>query len=148
MADVDDSVAYVKLNAPPGETEVHWHPAYNCAQSERFVESLREQLLVKVEKIGESPEGRNLWLLQITDHSPQPKKSFLVCARVHPYESASSDSMEGMVRWLLSDDAYAAVALHQKQLPEFGGGQSHFFSAPDFFLKSPTFSPCLLVGHP
>ena len=112
MADVEDSVAHVRLNAPPGETEVHWHPPYNYAQSEQFVKSLRDQPLVKVEKIGESPEGRNLWLLRITDPSPRPKKNFLVRARVHPYESASSYSMEGMVQWLLSDDAYAAAALH------------------------------------
>jgi hypothetical protein len=113
MADVNDSVAHVRLEAPPGETEVHWHPAYNYAQSERFVDSLRGHPLVKVEKIGESPEGRNLWLLRITDASPRPKKSFLIRARVHPYESASSYSMEGMVEWLLSDDAYAAAALRE-----------------------------------
>ena len=111
MADVEDSVAHVRLNAPPGETEVHWHPPYNYAQSERFVKSLRDQPLVKVEKIGESPEGRNLWLLRITDTSPRSKENFLIRARVHPYESASSYSMEGMVQWLLSDDAYAAAAL-------------------------------------
>jgi len=112
MADVDDSVARVRLEVPPGETEIHWHPPYNYAQSERFVESLRGHPLVKVEKIGESPEGRNLWLLRITDASPQSKESFLIRARVHPYESASSYSMEGMVEWLLSDAPYAAAALH------------------------------------
>ena len=112
MADVDDSVARVRFHAPPGMTEVHWHPPYNYAQSERFVDSLRDEPLVKVEKIGESPEGRNLWLLRITDPSARPKKNFLIRARVHPYESASSYAMEGMVRWLLSGKAYAAEALH------------------------------------
>ncbi len=113
IADVNDSVAHVRLEAPPGETEVHWHPAYNYGQSERFVDSLRRHPLVKVEKIGESPEGRNLWLVRITDASPWPKQSFLIRARVHPYESASSYSMEGMVEWLLSDEAYAAAALRE-----------------------------------
>ncbi|MBC8871269.1 MAG: hypothetical protein H8E44_17725 [Planctomycetes bacterium] len=113
MADVTDSVAHVRLEAPPGETEIHWHPPYNYTQSERFVDSLREHPLVKVEKIGESPEKRNLWLLRITDASPRPKKNFLIRSRVHPYESASSYAMEGMVRWLLSDDAYAAAALRE-----------------------------------
>ncbi|MHC4399664.1 MAG: M14 family zinc carboxypeptidase [Planctomycetota bacterium] len=113
MADVSDSVAHVRLDAPPGETEIHWHPPYNYADSERFVDSLRDHPLVNVEKIGQSPEGRNLWLLRITDASPRPKKSFLIRARVHAYESASSFCMEGMVRWLLSNDAYAAAALRR-----------------------------------
>jgi len=113
MADVTDSVAHVRLDALPGETEIHWHPPYNYTQSERFVESLREHPLVRVEKIGESPEKRNLWLLRITDASPRPKQGFLIRARVHPYESASSYCMEGMVRWLLSDDAYAADAMRR-----------------------------------
>jgi len=113
MADVTGSVARVSLEAPPGETEVHWHPPYSYAQSERFVDGLRGHPLVKVEKIGQSPEGRNLWLLRITDASPQTKKNFLIRARVHAYESGSSYAMEGMVRWLLSDDAYAAAALRE-----------------------------------
>lgn len=113
MADVTDSVGHVRFEVPPGETEIHWHPPYNYTQSERFVDSLRNHPLVKVEKIGESPEKRNLWMLRITDASPRPKKNFLIRARVHPYESASSYCMEGMVRWLLSDDAYAAAALRE-----------------------------------
>lgn len=113
MADVTGSVAHVRLEVPPGETEVHWHPPYNYAQGERFVESLRTHPLVKVEKIGQSPEARNLWLLRITDPSPRAKKGFLIRARVHAYESGGSYAMDGMVRWLLSDDPYAAAALRQ-----------------------------------
>jgi hypothetical protein len=113
MADVSGSVARVRLDVPPGETEIHWHPPYNYTQGERFVESLRGNPLVQVEQIGRSPEQRNLWLLRITDASPQPKKNFLIRARVHAYESGGSFAMEGMVRWLLSEDAYAADALRR-----------------------------------
>jgi len=113
MADVDDSVARLTLRVPPGQTEVHWHPPYNYQRSEQFVTSLRANPLVQVEKIGQSPEGRNLWLLRITDASPGPKKNFLIRSRVHAYESASSYAMEGMVRWLLSDEPYAAAARRQ-----------------------------------
>jgi hypothetical protein len=113
MVDVDDSVGRMRLEAPPGETEIHWHPPYNFARGERFVDSLRQHPLVKVENIGQSPQKRSLWLLEITSRSPRPKKNFLIRARVHPYESASSYAMEGMVRWLLSDAPYAAAALHK-----------------------------------
>ena len=113
MADVTGSVAHVQLDVPPGETEVHWHPPYNYSQGEQFVDSLRGHPLVSVEKIGQSPEKRNLWLLRITDSSKQPKKNFLIRARVHTYESGGSYAMEGMVRWLLSDEPYAAAAVRQ-----------------------------------
>lgn len=113
MADVADSVAHVRLQVGPGETEVHWHPPYNYTQSEQFVDSLRDHPLVDVEKIGQSPEGRNLWMLRITDSSPRPKENFLIRSRVHAYESAASYTMEGMVQWLLSGEPYAVAALRQ-----------------------------------
>ncbi len=113
MADVEDSVGLVRLNVAPGETEIHWHPPYTYTQGERFVASLRDHPLVRVEKLGESDEGRNLWLLRITDDSPRAKKPALFYARLHAYESAGSYAMEGMVRWLLSGDPYAAAAVRQ-----------------------------------
>ncbi len=113
MADVEGSVAHVRLQVAPGKTEVHWHPPYNYAQSERFVESLRGHPRVEVEKIGHSPEKRNLWMLRITDGSPGEKQNVLIRSRVHAYESAASYNMEGMVAWLLSDDSCAAAALRQ-----------------------------------
>jgi len=113
MADVDDSVGKLRLSVAPGETEIHWHPPYTYTQSERFVDSLRKHPLVQVEKLGESKEGRNLWLLRITDDSPRAKKPVLIHARLHAYESASSYVMEGMVGWLLSDEPYAAAALRE-----------------------------------
>jgi hypothetical protein len=113
MADVEGTVARLALRVPPGQTEVHWHPPYNYEQSEQFLVSLRANPLVLVEKIGQSPQGRNLWMLRISDASPRPKKSFLIRARVHAYESGASYALEGMVRWLLSDTPYAAAALRE-----------------------------------
>lgn len=113
MADVDDSVGELRLSVAPGETEIHWHPPYTYTQSERFVDSLREHPLVRVEKLGESKEGRNLWLLRITDDSPRAKKPVLIHTRLHAYESASSYVMEGMVGWLLSGEPYAAAAVRE-----------------------------------
>lgn len=113
MADVDDSVGKLRLSVAPGETEIHWHPPYTYTQSEQFVNSLRKHSLVQVEKLGESKEGRNLWLLRITDDSPRAKKPVLIHTRLHAYESASSYVMEGMVGWLLSGEPYAAAAVRE-----------------------------------
>ncbi|HUT94657.1 MAG TPA: M14 family zinc carboxypeptidase [Thermoguttaceae bacterium] len=113
MVDVAGSVGSLRLRVPPGETEVHWHPPYTYTQGEQFVASLRDHPLAHVEKIGQSEEGRNVWLIKITDDSPRAKKPALIRARVHAYESAGSYAMEGMVGWLLRDDPYAAAALRE-----------------------------------
>jgi len=113
MADVEDTVGLVRLSVAAGETEIHWHPPYTYTQGEQFVESLRNHPLVKIEKLAQSDEGRNLWLLRITDDSPRPKKPALFYARFHAYESAGSYTLEGMVRWLTSGEPYAAAALHE-----------------------------------
>jgi hypothetical protein len=68
---------------------------------------------VKVEKIGQSEEGRNVWLLRISDSSTAPRIPAFIRARVHAYESAGSYAMEGMVRWLLSEDDWAISTLRR-----------------------------------
>lgn len=113
MADVDGTIARLVLQIPPGQTEIHWHPPYTYSQSEQFVASLRANPLVAVEQIGQSEEGRNLWMVKITDGSSLPKKPVMIRARVHAYESAGSYAMEGMVRWLLSGEPYSTAALHE-----------------------------------
>ncbi len=113
MVDVEGTVGRLRLRIPPGETEVQWHPPYTYTQSEQFVASLGKHPLVRAEKIGQSAEGRNVWMLKISDDSPREKKPAMIRARVHAYESGGSYAMEGMVRWLLSDDAYAAAAIHE-----------------------------------
>jgi hypothetical protein len=114
MATVHDSVASVELTVQPGTTEIHWHPPYSYAQGEAFVARLREAPWTMVERLGSSDEGRNLWLVRISDDRVQPegrpKQPFLIRARVHAYESAGSYAMEGMVRFLLGDSSWAAAA--------------------------------------
>jgi hypothetical protein len=113
MGEVEGSVVTFDLRTPPGQMEVHWHPPYTYTQSEAFVAALKGHPLAQAEPLGKSQEGRNLWLLKITDRSTRPKTPALINARFHAYESASSYAMEGAVRWLLSDDAWAADALHR-----------------------------------
>jgi hypothetical protein len=112
-ADVDASVATVRLPIPAGVTEVQWHPPYTYTQGEDFVASLREDRRVKTERIGESEEKRHLWMLRITDDSTAPKKRVIIRARAHGYESGGSYAMEGMLRWLIADSDWALQALRK-----------------------------------
>jgi len=113
MLDVDGAVGLLRLRVAPGATEVHWHPPYTFSQCVQFVAEVGRNPRVRVEQIGQSEEGRPIHLLRITDASPRAKKPVLIRARVHAYESGGSYAMEGMVRWLLSDEAYAVAAVHE-----------------------------------
>ncbi len=107
---VDKSSATFEIELPPGATDIHWHPPYNYAQGEAFVEGLRGKPWTEIEKIGSSSEDRNLWLIRISDNSRAAKKPLMIAARMHAYESGGSYIMEGMVDFLLSDNPWAAEA--------------------------------------
>lgn len=109
-ARVEGSVTRLDLALAPGTTEIHWHPPYTYGQGEQFVAELREKPWVEVERIGQSREGRNIWLARITDDGPGPKRRFLIRARSHAYESGGSYMMEGAVRFLTSDSPWAVQA--------------------------------------
>jgi hypothetical protein len=113
MLDVEGAVGKLRLRIAPGTTEVHWHPPYTFTQCEQFVAEVGRNPRVRAEQIGQSEQGRPIRLLRITDDSPQTKKPVLIRARVHAYESAGSYALEGMVRWLLSDEPYALAAVHE-----------------------------------
>jgi len=107
---VDESTATFEIDLPPGVSEIHWHPPYNYEQCEAFIESLRGRAWTEIERIGSSTEGRDMWLIRISDNSRAAKKPFMVAARMHAYESGGSYIMEGMVDLLLSDNPWAAEA--------------------------------------
>jgi len=104
------SVATFEVVFEPGVTEVHWHPDYSYSRGEAFVDSLRDRPLTTVELLGHSGEGRNMWLIRISDDRVCAKKPFLILARSHAYESGGSYMMEGMVNYLLDDNPWAAAA--------------------------------------
>jgi len=110
LGTVKESVATFRMEAPAGMTEIHWHPPYSYEQGEEFVENLRRREWTTVERAGTTVEGRNIWLVGISDDSPVAKKRFLITARMHAYESGGSYAMEGMVQFLLDQTPWAAEA--------------------------------------
>lgn len=109
-ARTEDSVASLDLVLPPGTTEIQWHPPYTYQQGEEFVDNLGRHPLVRIERAGHSREGRNIWLLRISDDGPGQKRRFFIRARSHAYESGGSYMMEGAVRFLLGGSALASSA--------------------------------------
>ncbi|MBW3629462.1 MAG: hypothetical protein KY464_09210 [Gemmatimonadetes bacterium] len=87
------------------------HP-YPWARAQDLVASLDENPYVRLEEISRSGEGRPITLVTITDpRTPQEgKKTIFVQALQHSGEDAGGFFVEGMIRFLLSDDELARRA--------------------------------------
>lgn len=102
----DQWVATVEFEAVPGETRFGLSPWYTYGDYLRFLGGLPEHPhLTKTRTKTDS--GREHWELAITDPAipPQQKKTIFWHAREHAYETFSSFAMEGLVGFLLSDEA-------------------------------------------
>lgn len=111
---IDESapVSHFTFDARPGQTEAYVNPRYNYQDNENFVASL-DSPHAETRLYGQSEEARHLWDVVLTDGDmpAADKKPVVVMARNHAYESAGSYCVEGMIRWLLSDDPLARFYL-------------------------------------
>lgn len=103
----DRWVATVTFDAPPGETKVGLSPWYTYGDYLRFVNGLPKPASLTTALLGKSDGGREHWELTITDPAmpAERKRRIFWHAREHAYETFSSFSMEGLVTFLLSDEA-------------------------------------------
>lgn len=88
-----------------------WHP-YSTSELEGFLKAVREKPQAKVEVIGKSQLGRNLYSIRISEDASLAKEEVVILARVHAGEVASSFVTEGFVRFVLGETP-AAVALRR-----------------------------------
>jgi hypothetical protein len=100
-------VATVKFHAAPGATKVGLSPWYTYADLVRFVNGLPQHPHLEVKQAGRSDGGRAQWELTITDPAAglEEKRTIFWHAREHAYETWSSFAMEGLLAFLLSDEA-------------------------------------------
>ena len=100
-------LANVRFQAQPGDTRVGLSPWYTYADFLRFIQSLPQHLHLVKKQIARSDGGREHWELVITDPqvAAEGKQKIFWHAREHAYETWSSFAMEGLVKFLLSDEA-------------------------------------------
>ena len=103
----DRWVATVTFDVPPGETKVGLSPWYTYGDYLRFVNGLPKPASLTTTLLGKSDGGREHWELTITDPAvpAERKRKMFWHAREHAYETFSSFAMEGLVTFLLSDEA-------------------------------------------
>jgi hypothetical protein len=100
-------VATVTFKAEPGETKIGLSPWYTYGDLQRWLGSLPAHPHLARSMIGKSDGGREHWELKITDPAvpATEKRTIFWHAREHAYETWSSYAMEGLVAFLLSDEA-------------------------------------------
>ncbi len=82
---------------------------YTVSRLEAFLRGVAGRPELKTEVLGKTVEGRDLFLLTITNPSVSDdgKKAIWLMCRQHAWESGTSYVGEGAIRFLLSDDARA-----------------------------------------
>ncbi|MGI6209071.1 MAG: M14 family zinc carboxypeptidase [Anaerolineae bacterium] len=96
-AEVEGTVARVRYDAPPGTSYVGLCPSYFLGDYEVFAARL-PQLGYERRVAGHSEQGRDIEAFSL-GQGPTP---VLVTGRFHPYETASSFCLEGLMEWLAS----------------------------------------------
>ncbi|MBL9138372.1 MAG: DUF4038 domain-containing protein [Verrucomicrobiales bacterium] len=97
----------VEFEAPPGRTRLGLSPWYTYADLLRWVSGLPVHPHFTKRVLGLSDGGREQWEFQITDPEVpgDAKRRIFWHAREHAYETFSSFAMEGLVAFLLSEEA-------------------------------------------
>ncbi len=100
-------VATISFEATPGETKVGLSPWYTYGDYLKFINTLPQHPHLDKKMIGQSDGNREHWELTITNHDirDENKQTIFWHSREHGYETFSSFAMEGLIEYLLSDDA-------------------------------------------
>jgi hypothetical protein len=92
---VEGAVMQVRLTIPPGDTAIGLSPAYGLADHQAFAARL-PSLGLQRQVLGRSARGEEIEAF----HAGRGPRTVLITARAHPYETAASFCVEGLLAWL------------------------------------------------
>lgn len=95
-----DGKTLARLDLMPGETYLALSPKYDLRDLSIFLMRLSDNPCLKTTVIRKTSKGRNVWLISSTVARRKSKKKLLFSARVHPYETAPSYIIEGLIDFL------------------------------------------------
>lgn len=87
---------FLTLDIPPGKTQLTLNPSYNYGDYLEFITNMVPPECFQRELLFTTTEGRQIYLLKSPSRA-KTKKRILVTARVHPYETAGSYCVEGIL---------------------------------------------------
>ena len=104
---VQGSTAAGDLLLLPGITSVSLSPRYSYRDYIGTVSQLpKETFFSKV--IGKTPNDREIWAIEWNPCKSLPEARIVIVARIHPYETAGSYCMEGIIKYLCKLKAHNA----------------------------------------
>ncbi len=107
---VSSEITYSQIDLQPGENYLCLNPKYNYEDYVNFIHDIPETKILNKEKLGISPENRELWMVKINGNKSKPQKRIMIVSRIHPYETAGSYCMEGIVDYFTKTDPDALSA--------------------------------------
>lgn len=104
---VEGWVMTISIEVTPGETKIGLSPWYTNADYLYLINTLPQHNDLNKKMIGKSNVNREHWELTITDPGirDENKQKIFWHTREHGYETFGSYAMEGLIEYLLSDDA-------------------------------------------
>lgn len=106
---IDGPLARGRICLEPGKTHISLNPRYGYGDYLRLIDIIRSEGIFRTHHLGDSPGGRPLWGISIEPNPKRPRRAILVAARIHPYESAGSFCVEGMIDRLKRDAELARL---------------------------------------
>ncbi|MEX2671005.1 MAG: M14 family metallopeptidase [Phycisphaeraceae bacterium] len=109
-----DASGYRAAGSPPDpKVEVRWNRYYDHAEATELIHQMAEAYpeLVSVESLGESHEGRELWLMTITDPDagePGTKPGFWIDGAIHGNELQATETVLYTAWYLLEMQGHNA----------------------------------------
>jgi hypothetical protein len=118
--DNEKKEALVRLKPTQDSIWLATQPMYPHSRLVALMEELKQSPHARVEVIGKSVQGRDLYLLTVTDFAKpdEGKKTIWLQARQHAWEAGTSYVTEGAIRFAVSD-APEAKALREKTVSIF-----------------------------
>jgi len=93
---IDGGSVELEVDVPVGRTHLTLNPAYGYEDCLDCVRSCQTSHFLTTEVLVRTVAGRDVWLVKRGGHRSQP--TILVLARTHPYETAGSFCVEGILR--------------------------------------------------
>ena len=91
------------INVKPGVTHLCMHPKYNYKDYLDFIHCIPDDGGIQKIKIGETSEHREIYMIKISACNNKPQKKILIVSRIHPYETAGSYCIEGIINHFLNN---------------------------------------------
>jgi len=99
---VKNTFAAGQIKLDPGTTYICLQPKYNYANYIKFVNKISETRLINKKIIGKTLGNRDLWLIKLASKRKLSAKRIMLVARIHPYETAGSFCVEGIVNTVIN----------------------------------------------